>query len=67
MYSDPSVRVRAAISWLFGKICEHYADIITSNPEVTRIFVGTLMNSLQDKPKISEYSCLAIDKLAESL
>lgn len=67
MYSDPSVRVRSAISWLFGKICEHYADIITSNNDITRVFIGTLINSLQDKPKISEYSCLAIDKLAESL
>lgn len=29
MYQDPSIRVRGAISWLFGKICEHYADIMT--------------------------------------
>lgn len=67
MYQDPSIRVRSAISWFFGKVCEHYADIMTQSEEVTKVFVLTLIQSLQDKPKISEYSCLAIEKLAESL
>lgn len=40
---------------------------MTQNADITRLFVGTLILSIQDKPKISEYSCLAIEKLAESL
>ena len=67
MYSDPSVKVRTAISWFFSKICEHFGDIMTSTEEITKVFIGILLASIIDRPKISEYSCLAIEKLAESL
>ena len=67
MFKDPSIRVRTAITWFFGKVCEHFSEIVTSNPEVTRVFVATLIEAIQDRPKISEYCCLAIEKLAESL
>lgn len=46
MYGDPSIRVRSAISWFFGKVCEHYADVMTQNAEMTRVFVATLISSL---------------------
>lgn len=33
MFSDPNPKVREAIAWVFSKICEHHADVI-SNPDV---------------------------------
>lgn len=46
MYGDPSVKVRSAISWFFGKICEHYADVMTQNDETSKIFIRILIQSL---------------------
>ena len=40
---------------------------MTGTPEQTAMFVGVLVNSLADKPKVSVYLCQAIEKLSESL
>ena len=50
-----------------SKVCEHHADVMTQTPEITSSFIQTLINSLKDRPKISQFDCIAIEKLAESL
>lgn len=30
MFGDPHGKVREAISWVFSKICENHADVITN-------------------------------------
>lgn len=53
MYKDPSIKVRQAISWMMSKVCENHADVMTQTPELTSLFVETLITSLEDRPKIS--------------
>jgi hypothetical protein len=31
MFQDPSIKVKQAISWVISKICEHHADVMTSD------------------------------------
>ena len=67
MFKDSSIKVREAIAWVIFQICTHHADVMTSSPPQTALFVGTLILSLADRPKVSVYLCQAIEKLAESL
>ena len=67
MYQDQSIKVREAISWVISKICEHHADVLSSNQQLCDYFIAILIESLKDRPKISRNSCTAIEKLAESL
>lgn len=67
MFTDSSLKVRESLTWVIGKICEHHADILINNNEFTGLFVNQLCNSLQDKPKISQQVCQAIDRLSESV
>lgn len=67
MYSDTSLKVREAISWVINQICEHHAEVLVSSPELTSHFVTVLISSIKDFPRVSIQSCTAIEKLAESL
>lgn len=67
MFQDPSIKVREAISWVTFQICQHHAEVMTSTPEQTAMFVEVLITKLSDRPKVSVYLCQAIEKLAESL
>ena len=67
MFTDSSLKVRESLTWVIGKICEHHADIlINHSDDFTGFFVNQLCVSLQDKPKISQQVCQAIDRLSES-
>ena len=63
MFSDPSAKVREAISWVMCRICEHHPDVVAS-PQAASQFIPTLKEALKDKPRISNICCHALDKLA---
>lgn len=67
MFKDQSMKVREACSWVFCKICEHHADVLSNNAELMPYFVAQLCESLQDKPRISIQCCLAIEKFCQSI
>lgn len=67
MFQDSSPKVREAIGWVFQQICYNHAECLVYNQENTQKFVGTLVKSLQDLPKISAHCCRAIGHLADSL
>lgn len=67
MFTDQSLKVREAISWVIRKICEVHAEVLVSSPQLTQHFITVIQSSLQDKPSVSIQSCTAIEKLAESL
>jgi hypothetical protein len=67
MFSDQSLKVREAISWVINQICEHHSEVLVSSPELTQHFVTIIINSIKDFPRVSIQSCTAIEKLAESL
>ena len=67
MFQDSSPKVREAIGWVFQQICNNHAECLVHNQENTQKFVGTLVKSLQDQPKISAHCCRAIGHLADSL
>ena len=46
MFQDGSVKVREAIAWVTSQICTHHADVMTTTPEQTAMFVNILTNSL---------------------
>lgn len=66
MFRDPNQKVREAISWVFSKICEHHADVI-SNPQVLSNIMPVFINSLKDRPRVSNQVCAALGNLATSL
>lgn len=67
MYSDPSLKVREAISWVVTQICEHHAEVLVTSAELTAHFLTVLIQSIKDFPRVSIQSCTSIEKLAESL
>lgn len=67
MFKDVSIKVREAISWVIQKACEHHGDVLTNTFEGTQLVLQSIIQSLQDKPKISRNSSTALQKLAESL
>lgn len=66
MFSDPNAKVREAIAWVFSRICEHHADVISS-PQVIQTIMTVFINALKDKPRISNQICSALGNLATSL
>lgn len=65
MFGDQSVKVREAISWVMSRICEHHSDVVTHH-SVMSSFLGVILNSLSDIPRVSTQCCQAIEKLAAS-
>jgi hypothetical protein len=53
MFSDSSLKVREAISWVINQICEHHAEVLVATPELTDHFVKVLVSSIQDFPRVS--------------
>ena len=64
MQSDPSVKVREALGFVFNRICEHHFEIFSDEAVRTQV-IPCLMKSIQDKPRISNHACAAISYLAE--
>jgi hypothetical protein len=52
MFSDEHAKVREAIAWVFSKICENHSDVIT-NFQIMPVLMPIFLNSLKDKPRIS--------------
>jgi hypothetical protein len=52
MFLDTSPKVREAIAWVMSRICEIHSDVI-SNPQAIQLTVPVFLNSLKDKPRIS--------------
>jgi hypothetical protein len=64
LFQEQNSKVREALSWVFHKICEHHSEVFTDNGIATEI-IPRIMEGLKDKPRISNQSCAAIEKLAE--
>ena len=67
MFQDQSIKVREAIAWVTFQICIHHAEVMVATPEQTAHFVGVILQSLQDRPRVSIHLCQAIEALADSL
>lgn len=52
MFNDGHGKVREAISWVMSKICENHSDVIT-NQDAINSLIPIFLNSLKDKPRIS--------------
>ena len=52
MFTDGHGKVREAIAWVIQKICENHCEILM-NESIMQQLMGILLNSLQDKPRIS--------------
>jgi hypothetical protein len=46
MYTDQSLKVREAISWVINQICEHHAEVLVSSPELTQHFITMILQSI---------------------
>jgi len=66
MFNDVHAKVREAISWVISKICEHHADVL-ANPDLINTIVPLFIERLNDKPRISNQICRAIENLATSI
>ena len=53
MFKDPHSKVREAIAWVMSKICEHHSEVITNNQQTFISVMPILMQSIKDKPRIS--------------
>ena len=67
MFNDKSIKVREGIAWVVLQICTHHSDVMSGSPEATAYFINIIVKSLQDLPKISVYSCQAIEQFAKSV
>lgn len=65
MYQEPHSKVREAVSWLMGRICEHHSGVV-SNQQTAEAFIPRLIEGIKDKPRISGQCCDAFQKLAHS-
>lgn len=66
MFQDPNTKIREAISLVMNRICEHHADVLI-NQTVLSQFLRCVLMGLKDKPKISNYCCSTLEKLAVSV
>lgn len=65
MFQDPNGKVREAISWVMARISEHHADIFTDD-SITKQYLQKVLQGINDKPRISNQCCAAIERLAQS-
>lgn len=49
-----------------SRICEHHSDVV-SNELAINALIPVMIQSLQDKPSISNQLCHAIENMAQSL
>lgn len=66
MFNDPNPKVRGAIGWVFSRICEYHSDFV-AHAQVIPVIMPVMINSLKDKPRVSNHICRAIEYLATSL
>jgi len=52
MFKNPHSKVREAVSWVIARICEHHPEVF-SVPNVAAAFIQQLIESIKDKPRIS--------------
>lgn len=65
LFSDGNAKVREALSWVFKRICEHHAGIFT-DLKIASECLPRLIKSLEDRARISNQCCAAIERLAEN-
>ncbi|CDW87040.1 importin subunit beta-1-like [Stylonychia lemnae] len=65
MFQDQHPKVRETIGWVMQKICESHSDVIT-NPTILPVIIPVFIQALQDKPRISNQVCRAIEYLSYS-
>jgi hypothetical protein len=56
MFKNAHSKVREAISWVIARICENHAEVFNV-PNVAAAFIPQLIESLKDKPRISNQVC----------
>ncbi len=66
MFQDQHSKVREAIAWVISKICEHHSEVITANQQTFVAVMPVLMESIKDKPRISNQICRALEYLGTS-
>ena len=66
MMEDQHGKVREVTAYLFSRIAEHHHEIL-SNPVTIQSFVQATVKSLQDKPRVSNMCCLALNHFATAL
>jgi hypothetical protein len=66
MFQDQNSKIREAIGWVMSRICQYHSDVV-SNPNSISVIIPVFLHALNDKPKISNQICFAIENLAVSL
>eukprot|EP01048_Picozoa_sp_COSAG05_P001583 COSAG05_NODE_54_length_23549_cov_81.790840_16_plen_546_part_00 len=59
---DENVVVRDTSSWALGGIAEHHGTLLEG--EMLNNYVGMLMNSLKDEPRVAYQACYALNEVA---
>ena len=59
---DPNVLVRDTSAWALGGIAEHHGTLLQG--DVLNSYIGMLMNSLKDEPRVAYQACYALHELA---
>ena len=58
--------MREVTAYLFSRLAEHHHEIL-SNPVTILSFVQAMVKGLQDKPRVSNMCCLALNHFATAL
>jgi importin subunit beta-1 len=59
---DESIIVRDTSAWALAGIAEQHGSLLTG--EMLNNYVGMLMNSLKDEPRVANLACYALEKVA---
>ena len=60
---DPNVVVRDTSAWALGGIAEHHGALLAPG-DLLNQYIGMLMNSLKDAPRVAYQACYALNELA---
>ena len=58
--------MRECVAWVVRRICEHHAETIAAEATIQGV-AQVIVRGLLDKPKISNFYCLALNDFAASL
>ena len=60
---DPNVVVRDTSAWSLGGIAEHHGTLLAPGDTLNQ-YIGMLMNSLKDAPRVAYQGCYALHELS---
>ena len=66
MMEDQHGKVREVTAYLFSRLAEHHHEIVTDSVSIQG-FMQAMVRGLQDKPRVSNMCCLALNHLATAL